>query len=130
MAELPNIADLERQIEERRTKVLELFAKREKLQAEIDQIDAEMGNLANVDGRSGRRRGKPRLKNKSPLRPVVLQVLGKNKKGLSLNDLADKILEAGYKSNSVNFKNVVYQCLYNTSEIEHDAVKGVYKLKK
>lgn len=129
MAEVPSIADLEKQFDQRKAQVLELFAKREKLQAEIDQLDAQMGSLANVGGRPSRR-GKTRLKNRTPLRPVVLQVLGKNKKGLTLNDLADKILETGYRSNSVNFKNVVYQCLYNTSEIEHDAEKGVYKLKK
>lgn len=129
MAEVPSIADLEKQIEEGRAKVLELFAKREKLQAEIDQLDAEMGSLANVGGRPSRR-GKTRLKNTTPLRPVVLQVLGKNKKGLSLSDLADKILETGYRSTAVKFNNVVYQCLYNTTEVEHDAAKGVYKLKK
>ncbi len=131
MAEVPSIADLEKQFDQRKAQVLGLFARREKLQAEIDQLDAEMGSLANVGGRPSRRhRGKHRLKNKTPLRPVVLQVLGKNKKGLSLNDLVDKILETEYRSNSANFRNVVYQCLYNTPEIEHDVAKGVYKLTK
>ena len=130
MAEVLSIADLENQIDQRKAQVLALFAKREELQAQIDQLDSEIGNVVNLDGRPSRRRGKPRPKNETSLRAVVLQVLGKNKKGLSLGDLADKILETGYKSNSRVFKNVVYQCLYNTTEIEHDTAKGVYKLKK
>ena len=32
----------------------------------------------------------------------------------NLADMADKVEETGYKSHSKNFRNVVYQCLYDT----------------
>ena len=44
-------------------------------------------------------------------------------------DLTTKITEAGYKSSSSNFRNVLYQCLYNTKTISFDRATGTYRLK-
>jgi hypothetical protein len=38
-------------------------------------------------------------------------------------------LATGYKSGSSNFKNVLYQTLYNDSKIVHDRKTGNYRLK-
>jgi hypothetical protein len=126
-----NLADIEKKIEKRKVALHQLWQKREKLQAEVDRIDHEIQSLTNVEGaRGGRRTGRRRASNATPLRPLVLQILGKNKKGLSLPGLADKVIESGYKSGANNFKNVVYQCLYHSGEVEHDSATGLYKLKK
>jgi hypothetical protein len=61
---------------------------------------------------------------------VVDGILVKSKKGLSLPDLASKVTESGYKSNSRNFKNVVYRCVYNSENIVHDAATGCYRIER
>lgn len=121
-----SIADLERQIEERRSQALELCRRRDKIRDEIDRIDAELQLIAS--GGNVRRTRRP--KNSTSLRSLVAEILGKNKKGLSLDDLVAKIQESGYESNSAKFKNVVYQNLYHSEVIVRDAKSGLYKLKR
>lgn len=123
-----SLADLEKLIVERQSQVETLVKRREQLQAEIEQLDAEIQDCLATG--SVRRRGGKRPKNTASLRTVMLEVLAKNKKGLSLPDLAQQISDTGYKSNSRNFKNVVYQCVYNTENVVHDAATGLYRVKK
>jgi len=124
-----SIADLERILDERRDQVQTLLRKQEKLQKDIAKLDAEIQDAMNPNAPIGRakRRG-PRVKNETSLRTVVEGILAKSKKGLSLSDLANKVTETGYKSNSRNFKNVVYQCVYNSENIVQDEATGSYRL--
>lgn len=124
-----SLADLEKLVEERRASVEALLKKRELLSESIEKLDAEIQDFLTT-GRSRRRGSRKRAKNESSLRTVVLEVLTKNKKGLSLQDLADQVKVSGYKSHSRNFKNVVYQCLYNTDTIVHDNSTGLYRIKR
>jgi hypothetical protein len=118
------IEDLRKTVE---SQTFALKHRRTELQSQLDEIDAA---LAKAEGGSGRRKGKPRVKNPSSLRAVVLEVLKGDRKGLTLADLADKVSATGYKSNSKNFKNVLYQCVYNTPEIQHNDSNGCYRLVK
>ncbi len=59
----------------------------------------------------------------------MVEILGRTKKGLTLAELGQKVLDAGYKSSSSNFRNVLYQCVYNTKDVYHDESTGTYKLK-
>ena len=122
-----SLADLEKLMAERQAQVETLVNKREQLAGVIEKLDAEIQDFLTSGG--VRRRGK-RAKNATSLRPVMLDVLAKNKKGLSLTDLAQQISDTGYKSNARNFKNVVYQCLYNTENVVHDEATGLYRVKK
>lgn len=58
-----------------------------------------------------------------PLPAVCLDVLSKNKDGLKLGDLANKVVEAGYKyGGDKGHKGLVqnvYQCLYSLSKEKH-----------
>jgi len=58
-----------------------------------------------------------------PLRAICLEVLCKNKDGLKLGDLANKVVEAGYKyGGEKGHKGVVqnvFQCLYSLSKEKH-----------
>lgn len=126
MTAVVSIADLERQLEERRNQVQELYQQRERVQEELERIDAELQHIA--AGGSVRRTKRPR--NSVSLKALVPQILGKHKKGLSLDDLVAKIRESGYASHSAKFKNVVYQNLYNSEVIDRDTKTGLYKLKK
>lgn len=131
MPQVTSIADLEKAIDEKKNQLMALVKRRDQLQKELEDIDDEIQAAANLDsplGRGGRRRR--RVKNDMSLRKVVVDILGKNKKGFTLADLATKVSETGYKSASRNFRNVLYQCLYNTESIVHDEASGCYRLKK
>ena len=120
------VAELERILNTRRTALRELQTRRAKIQKELDKVDAEILVLT---GTSGSRRG-PRSKNKLSLRETVLELLKRNKKGYALAELSRTILDSGYKTASTNFRNVLYQCLYNTPGIYHDEASGTYRYKE
>ena len=122
-----SVAELEQILEDRKVKAIDLGKRREELQKQLDEIDRQILEVMG-DNRVIRRRRR-RLKNEMSLRSHVLELLGKSKKGYSMADLTAKIMEAGYKSSSRNFRNVLYQCLYNTEGVTFDQATGCYKLK-
>jgi hypothetical protein len=124
-----SLADLERLLKERQAHLDTLLKNRDELQAGIARLDAQMQALLEFRGK-GRSLSRPRASNETPLRDVVISVLGKKKKGLSLQDLAEQVLATGYQSNSRNFANVVYQCVYHHPDIVHDDATGLYRLDK
>ncbi len=126
-----SVADLERILDERKGQLQDLAKRRDQAQKELDKLDAEIQGLVGVGGSVGKiRRRRRRVKNAQSLRAVVLEILGKNKKGFTLADLVVKVNESGYKSSSRNFRNVLYQCLYNTEGIVHDDATGCYRLER
>ncbi|MBS0204912.1 MAG: hypothetical protein JSS49_18550 [Planctomycetes bacterium] len=126
-----SIVDLERLLETKRDQLQDLLHRRVKAQKELESLDAQIQDSLNPNAPIGRvQRRRRRVKNESSLRTVVEGVLAKNKKGLSLSDLVTKVTETGYKSNSQNFKNVVYQCLYHSDTIVHDEVTGCYRIER
>lgn len=122
-----SVADLERILEERKVKAIDLTKRREDIQKQLDEVERQLSELLG-EGRVAPR-AKRRVKNTMSLRQCVLDVLAKNKKGLSMAELTTKIGETGYKSSSANFRNVLYQCLYNTKGISFDRATGTYRLK-
>lgn len=124
-----SIAELERLLETKKDSLLDLAQRREDLVKQIAELDRVIQQMADLRGMPRRHQPK-RMANSTTLRAVMLDVLKKNKKGFKLDDLASKITESGYRSASRNFSNVVYQCIYNTPEVELDAKTGCYRLKK
>ena len=126
-----SVSALERMLSRRRTQLERLTRRRESLQRQIEKVDRQIGQIG---GRNGSDLGvhkkvRRRPRNSKPLTEVVVEVLKKHKAGLALGQLSDKVLATGYKSHSGDFKNVVYQCLYNNRKtIVHDEKAGVYKL--
>lgn len=126
-----SIADLERLLDEKKARLQNLVQERDRLQKELDKLDAQIQGAASVDGPLTRRSGrKRRLKNEMSLKAVIKEVLAKNKKGLSLSELETAVTETGYKSGSSNFRNVLYQAVYNSADIGRDEKTGLYKLQK
>jgi hypothetical protein len=126
-----SVTALERMLLRRRMQLERLTRRREFLQRQIEKVERQIGQIG---GRNGttlhvRRKVRRRPRNSRPLTEVVVDVLKKNKTGLPLSQLSAKVLATGYKSHSGDFKNVVYQCLYNNRKtIVHDDKAGVYKL--
>lgn len=124
-----SVADLERMLDRKRSRLNSLEKRREQLQKSLSRIDQQISAL---QGRptvaAVRRKTRKRPKNPRPLAAYVLQFLGRSKKGLTLAELAQKIQDAGYKSNAEDFKNVVYQCIYKLKNVVHDVDTETYRL--
>jgi hypothetical protein len=63
------------------------------------------------------------------LRSVLVSILKKTGRTMSVEELANQAQRAGYRSRSKAFKNVIWVTVSNMPEIEHDP-KGGYRLKK
>lgn len=120
-----SLADLEALMNSRKGQLSSLERKRERLAEQLEQVEAEIQSIV---GSNGGRSGARRPRNEKSLHGFVVDTLKRYKKGLALADLSDEILKSGYKTNSKNFKNVLYQCLYNATDIQHDESTGKYVL--
>ena len=118
------VSELEKMLEDRKIKAIELAKQRNILQKQLEEIDRQLAEVMGAARVVSRRR----LKNGKSLRTHVLAILRKSKTGYSMAQLRNHILAAGYKSSSSNFRNVLYQCLYNTEGVTYDATTGCYKL--
>ena len=127
-----SLAELERILDERKSQAHELGKRRDQLNKELAKIEAELQGIVGTKrkgARKGVRSGK-RAKNERSLREILFDILAKTKKGCTLADLEVKVPEAGYKSSSKNFSNMIYQCLYNSEGISKDPETGCYHLAK
>lgn len=131
MANDMTVVQIERMLERKRAKLDDLLKRREKLQKQLASVEGRIGAIGGrTQSVGGRRKVRKRPKNDRPLIAVVIDVLSQHKKGLTLKDLAAKVLETGYKTYSDKFENTVYQCLYNNdSKLAHDAKTHTYRLK-
>ena len=123
-----SVAELERLLRDRKSKLNDLVRRRTKLQRELEQIERQILELEGKSDSSVIRAAK-RPRNEKTLAEVVNEVLNRNKSGLTLSALAERVFATGYRSSSTNFNNVLYQCLYNAEEIVHDPETGKYSLK-
>jgi hypothetical protein len=124
-----SIPELEQLLESRKNTLLDLARRREDLVVQIAKLDQQMQQIVDLHSVVAGPRRK-RAANAASLQSVLLEVLQKNKKGFKLTELAEKITETGYRSHSANFRNVVYQAIYKTPEVELDEKTGCYRLKK
>jgi len=127
-----SITALEGLLNRRKSRLKSLVQRRNKLQKNLDKVEGRIALLSGSSGgtmKSVARRLRKRPKNAKSLSQVVTEILSKSKTGFPLAKLAQKVLASGYKSNSSNFTNVLYQCLYNDSKIVHDGKTGNYRLK-
>lgn len=131
-----SLAELESFLDERKSQAHELEKQRDQLIKELAKIETELQGIigttkkaSHKGARKAVRRGK-RVKNERSLREILFEILAKNKKGCTLADLELKVPEAGYKSSSKNFSNMIYQCLYNSEGISKDSETGCYHLVK
>lgn len=108
--------------------VIEAIKKAEKIEVEpalVSIIKKKLGGAKKVKAKTASKTKVSVAKTSSvlPLRAICLEVLGKNKDGLKLGDLANKVVEAGYKyGGEKGHKGVVqnvFQCLYSLSKEKH-----------
>ena len=127
-----SVSDLVRILKSRKTELENLIKKRAKKLKELSLIERRIKVLEGrkqAVGRKKRRTFRKRVKNAQSLRFTVTEVLSRIKNGIALDPLSKRILDAGHKSNSDNFKNVLYQCLYSHKEFVHDKKTGLYRVR-
>lgn len=140
-----SIAELEALINNRKSKVSSLHVRRNQLVKQLAALDAE---IAAAEGKSGATRGRPahyarakgaakrrgpvqRAQNPKSLKAYVEDALAGNKKGMTIGEIQAAVLKNGYTTNSANFKNTLYQCLYhNEKTFVLDKKTKAYKLGK
>ncbi len=132
MAREFTIAQLEKMLLRRNAALEKLMRQRAQLQKKLAQVERRIVEIGGTAGERGARRP-PRRRPKNPktLLVAVTEMLAQYKKGLTLRDLANRLLDSGYKTSSTNFQNTLYQCLYhNSDKIAHDAKAHTYRIKK
>ncbi len=120
-----SLSQIEQVLRNRQGEVESLRKKRDKLTMQLKEIDDQIASL--VGSGDLEKRG-ARARNEKSLNEHIQEILKKYKKGLSLSELADAVIAAGYHSNSKNFKNVLYQNLYGADNIARDENSGKYVL--
>lgn len=125
------LAQLERALEKKRTKLDDLHSRRDSLQQQLAKVESQIAGIAGRAGAGGGgvRKRRKRPKNAQSLKAYVNDILGRNKKGLTLAELHEKLEQTDYRSRAQNFRNVLYQCLYNSDDIQQDKSTGKYALK-
>ncbi|MGE5191458.1 MAG: HTH domain-containing protein [Deltaproteobacteria bacterium] len=132
MAKDFTVAQLEKILVRKKGTLEKLMRQRSQLQKKLAQVERRIVEI----GGSVRERGKPRPPRRRPKNPKTLlaavsEILAQHKKGLTLRDLANKLLQSGYKTSSTNFPNTLYQCLYhNSDKLVHDAKTHTYRIRK
>jgi hypothetical protein len=129
MAKELTVAQLERILLRKKAALEKLLRQRTQLQKKLAQVERRIVEIGGGEG------GKPRPprrrpKNSKTLLVAVTEMLSQHKKGLTLRDLANRLLASGYKTSSTNFQNTLYQCLYhNSDKLAHDAKNHTYRIK-
>ena len=132
-----SLAQLQQLVANKASELDDLRSKRAALQKELDELDQLINQTAGTGARKAkvakktatggspaatatkpkkkvaRKKKGTRAKNKKSAKAYAVEVLKNQKDGLSLEELSKAVLDAGYKSNSVNFSNTLYQSLYN-----------------
>ncbi len=119
------LSELEQALGARQRSLDGLLRKRAKLVKDLEDTDAKIKEIGGTSARNLN----PRPRNAKSLGVVVTELLTKRKSGYTLHDLAEKVLSSGYKTASSDFKNVLYQCLYNSDTFQYDEKSGTHKLK-
>jgi hypothetical protein len=123
-----SLDQLERALARKKARLAALFRRRLRLQSQLQRVTRQVQDIAGRGRGEGTviRKRRRRRRNSPSLREVVLMLLTKDKKGLAICDLEEQVRATGYKSRSTNFRNVLYQCLYQTKQIKHDKRSGKY----
>ncbi len=126
-----SIAQLQAELNRRRSGLPRLQKKRAKLAAQLAQIDAQIASLGGAvasgpRGRSAGSRfsaGATRARNSMTLVEALLRVL--DGKSLRVNDAIDAVRKIGYTSDSPSFRVIVNQALLNKKLFKRVS-RGVY----
>jgi len=122
------VAQLEQALARKKARLDALVKRRRTLQSQLEGVERKLEELGGRNAETVTRRRRKRSKNAQSLRDIVLGLLTKHRKGQSMAELQEAVRATGYKSQSTNFRNVMYQCLYYLRGVKHDRKTGKYVL--
>jgi len=124
-----SITELQRMLDARQNELKKLSRRRAALQAQVDQVDAQIARLGGESAGGGGRRSGTRARNEVSLSAAIEQVLKAAGEPMKVGPIADAVQASGYKSNSANFRGIVNQTLIKDKRFG-SASRGTYQLKK
>jgi hypothetical protein len=120
-----SIAQLEKMLVQRRSRIGSLERKRSKFLRQLDAINAQIAALGGSAHGPGSR---PR--NKTTLNEAIVTVLKKHGGAMKVSEIARHALDSGYSSSSSNFRVIVNQALIKDKRFTKAGLRGTYQLKK
>jgi len=128
--------ELQAELDRRERAAVRLAAKRDKLLAQVAEIDEELASFGyeavNGRGTGSRSRshaggGRKRPKNDMSLVDALQKAMGS--KTMGVTEAAEAAQKVGYKSSSANFRNIVNQTLLKNSDVFKKVGRGQYAVK-
>jgi hypothetical protein len=120
-----NLSQLEHLMRARRAEVARLIRERDKLRKRLEIVHSKIVALSGgLGGRIG-----IRARNAMSLQDQIHQILTHAPGPLSVGDILEKVLAAGYRSHSTNFRGIINQTLVKDKRFT-SAGRGMYQLKK
>jgi methionine salvage enolase-phosphatase E1 len=105
-------AEVQKELNELDKQISETQGVKRKKKATLPKKTARGGAVAKRKKKVARKGKGTRAKNTKSAKGYAQEILAKEPKGLTLKELAARVLANGYKSNSDNFTNTLYQSLY------------------
>lgn len=127
-----SVEDLQAEIRGRQRKGKSLLKKRAKLAARLAVIDRQLADIGLSAGSTrggGARRGPGSRARNAVSLPEALAAVMSTDKAMSVSDLAKKVRDKGYNSNSANFNTIVNQALVKDKRFKNVS-RGQYVLAK
>lgn len=124
------ISQLQQILNRRKTEINRLYRKRGTLEKQLAAIDREISKVeGDGAGRRGGMGGGTRARNDKSLVETLEEVLGGAKGPMGVKDIVAAVENAGYRSNSANFRGLVNQTLIKEGKRFGSAGRGLYELK-
>jgi len=128
--------ELQAELERREREAVKLAAKRDKLLAQVAEIDEELasygyeavnGRAAGSRSRSRAGGGRKRPKNDMSLVDALKKAMAG--KTMGVTEAAEAAKKVGYRSSSANFRNIVNQTLLKNPDVFKKVDRGQYAVK-
>ena len=123
--------ELQAELARRERAAQRLATKREKLLAQVAEIDAELADWGYeaVGGARGGSRGGGRKRPRNDMNLVDTLAKALKGKTMGVSEAADAAQNMGYRSSSANFRNIVNQTLLKHDDVFKKVGRGQYTAK-
>ena len=123
--------ELQAELARRERAAQRLASKREKLLAQVAEIDAELADWGYeaVGGARGGTRGGGRKRPRNEMNLVDTLAKALKGKTMGVSEAADAAQKMGYRSSSANFRNIVNQTLLKHDDVFKKVGRGQYTAK-
>jgi hypothetical protein len=120
---------LEQMLQKRRSELDSLTRERQRIVKQLAAVDSRLRAVSGGAGGAALTRG-GRVRNPMSLVATLEQVLAKAGKPLSVGEIVQGVLDAGYQSSSASFRSMVNVTLIKERKRFTNTDRAIYELKK